>query len=75
MNTKNPLQSLTIKSLLVILATMLFRVFKVDLDVSNTQAIINDIIAFWPELLAFVATLTAMWGRWRANAPISMKRD
>lgn len=68
METKNPLESLTIRGLLVTLAG--FIVAEFGLPVSP-GVLADDVINVGGAVITLVGLVTAAVGRWRADKPLS----
>lgn len=68
---KNPLQSVTLWGLVIILVANLLKPFGMDLDVEVTSQLVEEVINFWPEILEAIGLVLAFIGRVRASKPIT----
>ena len=67
---KNPLESLTIRGLLVIVAGYLVTQFGLPID---AEVLADDVVEVGGAVIQLVGLVAAAVGRWRANEPLSVE--
>jgi predicted cobalt transporter CbtA len=71
---KNPIQSKTYWGLAIIAAASLLERFGVSVDVPATNSFVDQITQLYTEIMQVVGFALAIYGRWKAEKPISFTK-